>query len=249
MKKNYLLLILSTSFFSIGASAASIGSVSQLSNWTWVSTFSAGPAWQGSGKTQTFFLTPDIEKTYTANKATHALFDGEFFIGMQNSLSQSMQGQLGLAIAATSNASFSGMIWDDADPQFDNYTYDYKIQHSHVALKGKLLADMDYWLIPWVSASLGVGFNHAYSFHNTSTIFQALPNPDFISHTETAFTYTLGVGVQTALTGNWSAGLGYEFADWGKSHLGRAAGQTMGDGLSLDHLYTNALLFNLTWAA
>jgi opacity protein-like surface antigen len=210
---------------------------------------SAGPAWQSAGTTQTFYLTPDIEKTYTANKAARALFDGEFFLGLQKQLTQTIQGQLGLAVAATSDASLSGDIWDDAVPQFDNHTYSYKIQHTHVAVKGKLLADAGFWLIPWVSASLGVGFNNAYGFHSTPTIFEALPTPDFSSHTQTALTYTVGAGVQKALSSHWQIGAGYEFADWGKSSLGRAQGQTLNSGLGLNHLYTNGVLFNLTYIA
>jgi hypothetical protein len=44
-------------------------------------------------------------------------------------------------------------------------------------------------------------------------------------------------------------GAGYEFADWGKSGLNRAAGQTLNTGLALNHLYTNGVLVNLTYVA
>lgn len=103
--------------------------------------------------------------------------------------------------------------------------------------------------MPWVSASLGVGFNNAYSFNNSSNLFQALPNPNFAPHTETAFTYTIGTGLQKILSQHWQVGVGYEFADWGQSQLNRASGQTLNSGLSLNHLYTNGLMFNLTYLA
>lgn len=226
-----------------------MGSVTEQPTWAWVGTLSAGPVWQGGGTTQTFYLTPDIEKTYTADKSTSALFDGEVFLGLQKALNQTLYAQLGLAVAATSNATLSGAIWDDADPEFNNYTYNYKIQHTHVAAKGKLLADTGFWLIPWVSGSIGVGFNDTHGFHSTPTIFEALPTPDFSSHTQTALTYTVGAGVQKALNQHWQVGVGYEFADWGKSHLGRATGQTLNQGLGLNHFYTNGVLFNLTYLA
>lgn len=221
-----------------------MGSIKQPS---WVTTFSMGPVWENGGRTQSFFLTPGIVKTYTANRFTHTLFDGEVFVGQQKNLSESLQGQLGLAVGATSNAILSGHIWDDADLQFDNFVYRYKTQHTYIALKGKLLADMNYWLTPWVSASLGVGFNRAHDFSNTPLIFEALANPNFSSHTKTAFAYTVGVGVQKALTSHWQIGVGYEFADWGQSRLGRAAGQTLNSGLGLNHLYTHGVLFNLSF--
>jgi opacity protein-like surface antigen len=116
-----------------------------------------------------------------------------------------------------------------------------------VAVKGKLLADMGYMAIPYVSGSVGVGFNRAHNFNNIPVIFEALPNPNFASNTETAFSYTVGAGLQKALTPNWQVGAGYEFADWGKSQLGLAPGQTLGNGLAQDHVYTNALMFNVTY--
>ncbi len=214
---------------------------------SWVVALSLGPVWEDAGDKQTLYLAPDLEKTYTADNNTQALFDGELFLGLQRELSQSLVGQLGFAVAATSSAELSGNIWDDADPTFNNYTYNYQIQHAHLAMKGKLLIDRGYWVIPWVSASIGVGFNHAYDFNNTPVIFEALAMPDFSSNTETSFTYTLSAGLQKILNQHVQVGVAYEFADWGQSQLGKALGQTSASGLSLDHLYTNGIMFNLTY--
>jgi hypothetical protein len=214
-----------------------------------VATLSVGPAWESAGNTQAFYLAPNIEKTYAANRASHALADGDIFLGIQKSLREKLDVQIGLAVATTGNASLSGSIWDDADPQFNNYTYNYQVKHTHVAIKGKLLSDRGYPVTPWVSASLGVGFNQAHNFSDTPTISEAVVTPNFASNTTTVFTYTLGAGVQRDLSQHWQVGMGYEFADWGKSQLSRASGQTLNSGLSLSHLYTNALLFNLTYHA
>lgn len=220
-------------------------SISQFS--PFVVTLSGGPIWPNDGKTQTFYLAPELNKTYTAEHSTNTLAYGELFLGIQRQLHQKFKGQLGLALAATSAIEFSGDIWDDADPRFNNYTYEYHLKHTHIALEGKLLADTDFFVTPWVNASLGMGFNRAYGFDNTPTIFEAVKNPNFSSHTTKAFTYTLGVGVQRKLTDNCQVGASYQFADWGKSHLGRARGQTINSGLELDHLYTNGILFNITY--
>lgn len=229
------------------ASAGTMGPVVTQKDWSWIGSISGGPVWASGGETQTFYLTPEIEKTYVGRQSTNALAFGELFLGVQKPLSSKWLGQLGLALATADNANLQGVIWDDADPQFDNFIYRYKIQHTHVAVKGKLLADDGYWLIPWVSGSLGVSFNDARKFHSTPTIFEAVPTPDFASHTQTSFTYTVGAGVQKALNEHWQVGIGYEFADWGKSALGRAEQQTINSGLSLSHLYTNGVLFNLTY--
>lgn len=248
MKKT-LLFILSATLFIPSALAGTMGLEKQQSDWDWVGSLSVGPVWENEGRTQTFYLAPQIEKTYFANHASHALFHGEIFLGMQKKRLGNLQNQFGVAIATTTAATLSGHIWDDADPLFDNYTYHYKIQHTHVAIKEKLLLDSGFILMPWVSGSVGIGFNHAQSFDNTSLIFEALPNPNFASHTRSTFTYTLGAGVQKVLNTHWQIGVGYEFADWGKSNLGRAYGQTLNTGLQLNHLYTNGVLLNLTYVA
>jgi opacity protein-like surface antigen len=247
MKNSFFISVVLASLYTAHSFAGGMGSVQP--GCTWVGTLSAGPVWGRGGVGQTFYLAPEIEKTYVASRPTNTLFDGEVFIGRQKRLAQTMQGQLGLAVAATSNAKFLGDIWDDADPQFDNHIYRYNVQHTHVALKGKLLLSRSDWLTPWISGSVGVGFNRAHAFTNTPIIYEALPNPNFTNHTQTAFTYTVGAGVEKAIKAHWQVGVGYEFADWGKSTLGRADGQTLNSGLRLNHFYTNGVLFNLTYLA
>lgn len=242
-----ILLAGTLSLLSMTATAGTMGEAAPL--WSRVFTVSLGPVWADKGDKQTFYLDPDIVKTYTATHTSKAIADGELFLGMQKNLNSHVQGQLGLAAAFTGNASVFGQIWDDADPQFNNHSYHYKIRHSHVAVKGKLLADRGYLVIPWISGSVGVGFNRAYHFLNNPLIFEALPNTNFASHTKTSFTYTVGVGVQRALSNNVQLGIGYEFADWGKSHLDRAWGQTLNTGLKRDHVYTNGFLVNITCVA
>jgi opacity protein-like surface antigen len=215
--------------------------------YSWVATLSAGPTWENAGSAQTMYLTPAIEKTYTTNRTTHTVGDLELFAGIQTPLREKLNGQFGLAAATTSNATLTGNIWDDADPAFNNYTYSYHVSHTSIALKGKLLADMGYIVIPWISGSLGVGFNYASGFTNTPTLSEALVMPNFKSQTTAAFTYTLGTGIQVKLDPHWQVGVGYEFADWGNSQLSRAPSQTQSSGLSLSHLYTNGVLFNLTY--
>jgi hypothetical protein len=184
------------------ASAGTMGPVMPSKDWAWVGSISAGPVWTRGGETQNFYLAPEIEKTYAARKSTNALASGELFVGIQKSWSSQWLGQLGLAAATTGNTRLQGVIWDDADPAFDNYSYQYKVGNTRVVVKGKLLLDKGYWAIPWVSASLGVGFNRAYDFTNTPLIFEALPNNNFANHTKTAFTYTLGAGVQKSISGH-----------------------------------------------
>lgn len=207
----------------------------------YVVTLSVGPAFAGNGKTQTVYVSPFINKTYAANNKTNVLFDGELFLGIERVIYPNVQGELGIAVAATNHAQLSGNIWDFGNAQFNNSNYTYQVQHTHIAAKGKLIGDVGYTIRPYVSGSLEVGFNQAYDFVTAPTTFAAVAAPNFTSTTTTAFSYTLGFGVQRAFNADWRAGIGYEFADWGKNQLGSAAGQMVGNGPFLNHFYTNGI--------
>ena len=109
-----------------------------------------------------------------------------------------------------------------------------------------MLADVSY-VRAYVNASFGMGLNQAHDFTITPKIYQEVAAPAFESHTTTAFTYTLGLGVQRILNKHWQIGTGYQFAAWGASNLARASGQTLNNGLSLSNLYINSLQLSLSY--
>ncbi|MBN9230892.1 MAG: hypothetical protein BGO90_15695 [Legionella sp. 40-6] len=91
--------------------------------------------------------------------------------------------------------------------------------------------------------------NHAFSFSIKPLFCEAVTNPSFKSNYQTTLTYGLGVGIQKVLIKNWQMGVGYEFTDWGKIQFKRAPGQLLNQGLGFNHLYTNGVLFNLSYLA
>ncbi|MDP3559275.1 MAG: outer membrane beta-barrel protein [Legionellaceae bacterium] len=246
MKRSYYFSLFLTLYLLMGTAwASSIPSPPSINK---VIALSAGPAWYHAGRTETIWLQPDFANTYDAFSPQKVLTSGELFLGLQKSFSNLDFMQLGLALAASGDAKLQGEIWETADPLFNNFSYQYKIFHKHLALKGKYLFNR--WsstLLPYVSASLGVALNKSYHFSMTPLIFEALPVPGFQSHQETAFTYTVGTGVQKILDVHWQLGLGYEFSDWGQSSLSRAPGQTINSGLSLSHLNTQELQVTLNY--
>lgn len=211
---------------------------------------SAGPTWGSGNKTQSFYLQPDVQKTYVSSNNNQTFVTAELFLAGQTSLhprllTKPVAGQLGVVIAWAGDADLSGNVWEDANPNFNNFTYAYKMNHTYVALKGRLLGEFNYFAEPYVSGSLGVGFNRAYAFNETSKIQEEIPAPPFEAYTQTAFSYTLGIGIQKAVTPQLQAAIGYEFSDWGRSHLARAVGQTLNQGLTLSHLYAEQLQVSL----
>ncbi len=176
--------------------------------WSRVVTISAGPAWTTGGTTQTFYLQPRVRKTYVPIDTTSLIGQGEIFLGMQRTFNRRLSGQFGLAALATTNASVTGDIWEDANPNFNNFNYDYQLSHSHIAVKSKLLFDNGYLVTPYISGSLGIGFNKAQSFMITPKLYQEIPAPPFQDQTTRAFTYTVGTGIQKALTNQVHLGVG-----------------------------------------
>jgi len=210
-------------------------------------TFSLGAAGYANGETQTFYLQPELQKTYDASRNNNDLFQAALFLGLQKEIRPTFYGQIGVTFAATSNGKLVGDIWEDANPNFNNYSYQYQLEHAYIGLEGALLKDIPYHLQSYINGSVGVGFNHAHHFAIAPIIFQEVAAPGFTEASTTAFSYTLGVGIQTPVHTDWTLGLGYEFSDWGKSQLGAAAGQTLNAGLFLAHFYTNALICRLSY--
>lgn len=213
---------------------------------------SAGPTWISGNQTQTISLQSDVVKTYTADRNNHLLPSFELFVGRQKPLakpllSHTFMEQFGLSIVEASNADLTGDIWEDADPNFNNSYYTYKIKHMHVAAKGRLILDEGHAVEPYVSGSVGVGFNRAYQFTITPRIPTEVASPAFGANTTTTFSYTLGIGLQKRFYENLQVAIGYEFADWGKSSLSPAANQTTSQNPTLNHLYAHTLQLSLLY--
>ncbi len=210
--------------------------------------FSIGPAWYSAGETQTIYLQPNFANTYAAQKPTQTLVSGELFLGLGYPVSGRGLGEIGLALAATNSAQLQGQILETGDPLFNNYSYQYRIKHEHIAAKGKwLFSNWSSLVSPYCSASLGVARNTSYHFTQAPLIQEALNTPGFTNKSITAFTYTFSAGIEKSLTPNWLLGIGYELGAWGESELGRTATQTINSGLTLSNLYTQQLEFTLTY--
>jgi opacity protein-like surface antigen len=210
---------------------------------------SVGPSWTNPGSTQSIALQPDIINTYVPQNSsnTSTLVNGEIVLGVQAHILQDIQSQFGLAFYASSPETLNGYIQVDGDPNFQNYADQYKIDHEHIALKSKWSFENASNINPYLSGSIGVGFNRSYGYSITPLIFPAVPMPPFKSNTQVALSYTLGAGFQHALSEHIAIAIGYQFVSWGSSHLAPANGQTSPQGLSLNNVYTQGIEFNLTY--
>lgn len=208
---------------------------------------SAASTWTYGNRTQTLNLESDVTKTYTANQPTNVIPSFELLIGCEKPImtSHPIIGQLGLRFAEAGNANLTGDIWEDANPNLNNFNYEYKVRHFDVSVKGRLIGAFGFYVDPYISGSMGVGINRAYDFTITPKISSEVAAPPFASNTQAAFTYTVGIGLQRKFYENFEVAVGYEFADWGKSSLLPASGQVTNQAPSLNHLYAQSLQLSL----
>lgn len=211
---------------------------------------SGGPGWSTPGKTQTLTLESDGLNTYNNQSKTQTLGMGELFVGFQKQSPRlPMQSQWGVLVSAAAMARLKGEIWQLADPEFNNMNYSYNINQLRVGLRTKWI--LDKYLItdkikPYLTGSIGAGFNHSFSFYNYGKISSVVANPNFENKIFTTFNYSAGIGLQKIINQNTQLGLGYEIFDWGKSALAPATGQATNTALSINHLYMQTLLLNVT---
>ncbi len=249
MKHRLFLSLITAGVLANQAQAGSMGPVVASKDWSWVGSISAGPVWSDIGSSRTFFLEPDIEKSYLAGNDWRTLAFVELFAGAERPINDRLSLQLGLALAMSSNDHLSGDILEDADADFNNFRYRYSLQHKRALVKGKLSYDAHPRLRPYLTAGIGLGYNKAREFVATPKISNEVPAPPFQDRSKTSLAYALGAGIQTPLSDRTQLGIGYEFSDWGKSSLARAPGQAFNTSLYESHAYTHGLIITLSSTA
>lgn len=211
----------------------------------YVLAISGGAAWTSAGETQTIYTQSNVYNTYAANNNAHALGFGELFFGEERSLGHYFAHEPGFAVSDSSLDNISGDVWQLGNPTQNNLTYQYNVNQVRLAVVDKILLNTKY-LQPYVSGSVGVGFNHAYDYASTPSNATAVAPAPYGSNTTTAFTYTVGAGLQTTFKKHWQTAVGYEFEDWGASSLSAVPNQSVGSsGLNLNHIYSSAIKFTL----
>lgn len=241
LSKNYNLLALAAiSMLNVNCIASSS---------TKVATLSLGASWAQS-KSVYQALNPENLRVFSDSSSNNAFLTGELFGGLQKEISPGWLGQLGVAVATTASAKMSGQIWLDANPTFNNFYYNYSINRTYVGIKGKLLKETNWnGVMPYVSASAGISFNRAHSYNSVPVNFEDVADAPFPDYVTQSFSYVLGAGIQKTINQRWSAGVGYEFSDWGTSGLGAIPGQTAPTAIPLNNLYNNAAIVYISYHA
>lgn len=212
-------------------------------------TFTVGPDFVQGNKAQLVTLWAPFQNYYTINGNHEVVADGGIFLGVEHPLTKTLTAQLGVAGYMNSKLTPQGHVWQFAEPAFDNLTYAYHIQHSRVMLAGKLLSSfaVHQAIHPYFSWEVGAAFNHASGYQETSFTSEVFPMEPFANHSQSSFAYGVGLGIDYYWNQHTRLGAGYQFANLGSVSLGVSPATTTAETLSIPHLYTNQLRFQLTF--
>lgn len=199
-----------------------------------------------TGHVQTLSLLPPFTNHYTNNASYKSSGLMGLGLGIERGLTEQLSWQLGLSGYFNSQISSTGHVWQFALPEFDNFIYDYRIQSKRVMATGKLLGTLKQNIHPYVSGELGAGFNRASAYKETPLIVEAVAMAPFSGRTHTSLAWGAGGGIDVDISETLRLGLGYQFANLGKTSLGVSPAQFTQQTLSVSHLYSQEVRVQLT---
>jgi len=212
-------------------------------------TLTIGPDFVQQGQAQTLSLLPPFQNYYTNTNSSTTVADAGAFIGIERVFNDKLWAQLGVSGYVDSQISPQGHVWLTGSPTFDALAYSYNVHHTRVMAEGKFLTTFSQYqaIHPYLSWGLGAAFNQAINYQEIPFISGVPPTSPFANHTQTSFTWGVGLGVDYTLNRHVRLGVGYQFSDLGSVSLGPTPAALTTQTLSLPHLYTNQLRFQFTF--
>ncbi|RUR07931.1 porin family protein [Legionella sp. km772] len=250
-------LMLSPNFAAIKKNELGKDEVDKTRHWRWTATLSGGAAFSDSvGRSQFIPIVNPIEDeffNYAAAQSNQTEFLWGVSLAMEFGLNQNWLLQSGFSYYQPTLFHPQGMVAQGIDAlSVDNFSYQYEIQARQVLFENKLLYNLSYKagaFHPYASVGIGLGINSSSNYRvNITPPFTTFSN-QFTNGSDSAFSYRVGLGVDYDLTTKLRIGIGYRFADFGKTKLGNAFIDQVPtfNNLSQAHLYTNEVLGQFTF--
>lgn len=186
-------------------------------------------------------------KTNNNNNQTNALFD--VFAGGEWALNSPWSVQAGLDYKQIKSFTTTGTIIQGIDlKSADKYAYKYSLIARQLLAEGKFLYQYQNRFYPYFLIGLGVASNKAYNYSTSKPPFITFTR-QYTNNTQTTFSYSAGIGIDTTIVPNVRGGIGYQITDLGKVSLGSATINTtrVSDSLVQNHLYISEVIAQLTW--
>jgi opacity protein-like surface antigen len=213
-----------------------------------VATVSLGIDGADVSGSQNITLIAPFQNSYNSTKHVDTEPVGGIFLGAQFDIVKNWAWQLGLSYFESSSFIASGVVYQFADPAFNNLGYHYQIMSRRLLVENKLLFTFANIWHPFAVVGLGGAKNKAYGYNEYPLASDAIPTPmSFGSNTETSFTYAVGLGIEGDLSDHVRMGVSYRFANLGQASLGTAPGQESTTTISHSSLQTNEILLQMSY--
>ncbi|HBC0467109.1 TPA: hypothetical protein RJX14_003087 [Legionella pneumophila] len=227
--------------------AGAMGPVTAPNSWSSFITVSAAPGFVEQGNAQILTLLPPFQNYYTLNSDWRSFMDLGVFLGLESLVLKCSRAQIGLSGYLATSSKVNGHVWQFASPEFDNFSYSYRISHKRIMASTKLYLTQYNSLLPYFSGEIGVAFNRSYSYQEIPLIPEVVSMVPFNSHSVTSFAWSIGLGVDYPINQKVRIGTGYLFSNLGKSSLGTTPAQVTEENLQISHRYANQVRFQLTY--
>ena len=184
---------------------------------------------------------------------TRGVFGG--LLGVEMRVMRHLSWQSGVAYYQTTPFSARGDVTVNAnnDPEFSPpYDYTYEVTTRQLLWENKVLWQWKKRYYPYLLVGIGAAFNSTSDFITHHPQEQPFV-PTFDGRNTTSFTYSLGLGLDYAITQHMRLGLGYRFADLCKAGLGDGEYTTFFASTDVkalspqSHIYTQEVMAQLTY--
>ena len=222
--------------------------------WYPVVTLTGGPVLiTHAGRSQSFPIVNPISDSfynYVSDRGDHSEFMFGGFLGAEFLVEPEWNVQLGVGYYQPDEFNVKGVVTQGADLQSaDQYHYCYAIRSHQIFAESKVLFNWRPSIHPYLSAGLGAAINDASNYNVTILPPFTAFSPQFPHHTNTAFSYHVGLGIDVNVAPHLRVGAGYRFTDLGETKLGNGVINTVqtSKALSKDHTYAHEGMLQLTY--
>ncbi|WED41956.1 SPOR domain-containing protein [Legionella cardiaca] len=141
-----------------------------------------------------------------------------------------------------------GMVTQYSLPEFQNYTFNWKLSSNVWSLFTKINIAQKYHLSPFINGGIGGAFNKASTYQETPFgDVTARVSPGFKKLCNTDLSYHVGTGIDVSFSSAISASIGYEFQDLGSFSSTSGKYSWAGARLNLDKYRINSVYLTVSY--
>jgi opacity protein-like surface antigen len=187
-------------------------------------------------------------QNYYYQHATDTETIGSVFLGAELPFLDKFAWQLGAAYYQNITPfNPTGTVYQFADFNYGNLTYNYSLQSRRYIIQTKLLYAFNDIFHPYITGGAGEAVNRSYSYYELPvTSADVGMQETFANKTVHSFTYSLGLGLEMNMNEHLRVGIGYNYVNLGNSGLGTIPDQDSTDTLKLNNLNTNEFMLQLS---